>query len=141
MKEMSTEERRAFLARGTRTGKVATVRADGSPHVAPVWFVLDGDDLVFMTWHGSVKARSILRDGRTTVVVDEEVFPYSFVMVEGTATVSQDAEARERWAWRIAERYVPPHLVGQFAERNAADGEVVVRVVPRRVVARSAMAA
>lgn len=84
MKEMTAEERRAFLSHGTRTGKLATVRADGSPHAVPVWFVLDGDDLVFTTWHESVKARSIRRDGRMTLVVDEETFPYSFVMVEGT---------------------------------------------------------
>jgi hypothetical protein len=56
VKEMTAEERRAFLAHGTRTGKLATVRADGSPHAAPVWFVLDGDELVFKTWHESVKA-------------------------------------------------------------------------------------
>lgn len=140
MKGMTAEERRAFLAHGTRTGKLATVRADGSPHSVPVWFVPDGDELVFMTWHDSVKARSILRDGRMTLVVDEEAFPYSFVMVEGTATVSHDTESRRRWARRIAERYVPPHLVKEYAERNAADGELVVRVVPRRIVARAAMA-
>lgn len=139
MNEMTVEERRAFLAHGTRTGKLATVRADGSPHAVPVWFVPDGDELVFMTWHDSVKARSILRDGRMTLVVDEEAFPYSFVMVEGTATVSHDADSRRRWARRIAERYVPPQLVTEYAERNAAAGELVVRVVPR-VVARAAMA-
>jgi len=47
--KMSPEEIREFLAHGTRTGKLATVRANGAPHVAPVWFVLDGDDLVFNT--------------------------------------------------------------------------------------------
>lgn len=141
MKDMTNEERRAFLAHGTRTGKLATVRADGSPHAAPVWFVPDGDNLVFMTWHESVKAKSILRDGRATLVVDEETFPYSFVMVEGTAKVSRDEESRRRWARRIAERYVPAHLVETYAKRNAADGELVVRVVPSRIVARAAMAA
>ena len=44
---------RAFVAHGTRTGKLATVRRDGRPHVVPVWFVLDGDDLVFTTGAGS----------------------------------------------------------------------------------------
>jgi hypothetical protein len=73
-------------------------------------------------------------------VVDEAAFPYSFFMVEGAATVSHDAESRRHWARRIAERYVPPQLVEEYAERNAADGELVVRVVPRRVVARAAMA-
>ena len=46
---MSDEERRAFLSAGTRTGILSTVRRDGRPHAAPIWFVLDGDDIVFTT--------------------------------------------------------------------------------------------
>jgi hypothetical protein len=46
-----------------------------------------------MTWHESVKARAILRDGRTTVVVDDAAFPYSFVMVEGSPVVPQMIKA------------------------------------------------
>ena len=46
---MGDEERRRFMMEGTRTGKVATVRPDASPHVTPIWFVLDGDDVVLMT--------------------------------------------------------------------------------------------
>jgi hypothetical protein len=39
---MSDDEVRAFvLAEPPHTAKVATVRADGSPHLAPVWFALD----------------------------------------------------------------------------------------------------
>ena len=47
--KMTEEEWREFVSYGTRTGKLSTVSADGSPHVAPVWFVLDGDDVVFNT--------------------------------------------------------------------------------------------
>jgi PPOX class probable F420-dependent enzyme len=138
MKEMTAEERRAFLAHGTRTGKLATVRADGSPHAAPIWFVLDGDELVFMTWHDSVKARSILRDGRTTLVVDEAAFPYSFVMVEGTATVSDDAESRRRWARRIAERYSPTPARGGICgtERGRRRARRPRRAAPCRCSSR-----
>ncbi len=46
---MTRAEVRSFLGHGTRTGKLATVGADGGPHVMPVWFVLDGDELVFTT--------------------------------------------------------------------------------------------
>ena len=42
---MNEQQARQVLAAGTHTGKLATVRADGSPHVAPAWLVLDGDDL------------------------------------------------------------------------------------------------
>ena len=62
MREMTSDERRAFLLTGTRTGKLATVRPDGRPHVAPVWFVLDGvtekgDVVVFTTGADTVKGR------------------------------------------------------------------------------------
>lgn len=49
MKRMSPDEQRAFLVNRLRTAKLATVRANGRPHVAPVWFDLDGDDLIFTT--------------------------------------------------------------------------------------------
>ena len=47
--EMNAEQLREFLSRGTRTAKLATTMRDGSPHVMPVWFVLEGDELVFNT--------------------------------------------------------------------------------------------
>ena len=59
MYEMADDERRAFLLQGTRTGKLATVRRDGRPHVVPIWFLLDGDDVVLTTGADTVKGRNI----------------------------------------------------------------------------------
>ncbi|HLI08028.1 MAG TPA: pyridoxamine 5'-phosphate oxidase family protein [Ktedonobacteraceae bacterium] len=67
-----TPEVRTFLLTGTRTAKVATVRADGRPHVAPVWFLLDDDSIVFTTWHTTVKAKNIRRDPRVCLCIDDE---------------------------------------------------------------------
>jgi len=72
---MTPGEVRAFLCHGTRTAKVATSGPSGQPHVMPVWFVLDGDELVFTTWGDSVKGRNLRRSPRAAVVVDEEVAP------------------------------------------------------------------
>ena len=55
-------------ARPAHTAKLAVVKADGSPHVAPVWIDLDGDDVVFTTGSDTVKGRAILRDPRVSVV-------------------------------------------------------------------------
>ena len=49
------------------TGKLATVRIDGSPHVAPIWFVVDGDSLVFTTNEDTLKGRAIRRDPRVAL--------------------------------------------------------------------------
>ena len=83
MRTLTTAEAQAFLLHGTRTAKFATVRADGRPHVMPIWFVLDNDDIVFTTWHTTVKAANIRRDGRVGLGVDDETPPYAFVFVEG----------------------------------------------------------
>jgi PPOX class probable F420-dependent enzyme len=80
MHTMSPAEARAFLLARPRTAKLATVRADGRPHVAPVWFDLDGDDLRFTTWHASVKAVNLRRDPRVSLCVDDEAPPFAFVM-------------------------------------------------------------
>ena len=34
--KMTDEQWHAFVSEGTRTGKLATVRADGRPHLAPI---------------------------------------------------------------------------------------------------------
>jgi nitroimidazol reductase NimA-like FMN-containing flavoprotein (pyridoxamine 5'-phosphate oxidase superfamily) len=57
MQEMTTEEYRSFLLDRARTASLARVRADGRPHVAPIWFDLDGDTFVFTTWDSSVSVR------------------------------------------------------------------------------------
>ncbi|MBP2406407.1 nitroimidazol reductase NimA-like FMN-containing flavoprotein (pyridoxamine 5'-phosphate oxidase superfamily) [Streptomyces syringium] len=67
---MSKEQRQAFLSEGTRAGKLSTVRADGSPHIAPIWFLLDRDDLIFNTGENTVKGRNPARDGRVALCME-----------------------------------------------------------------------
>ena len=136
---MTDDEIRAFLAHGTRTGKVATTRLDGRPHVAPVWFVLDGDDLVFMTGADTLKGKTLRRDPRVALVVDLEEQPYAFVLVEGTVTISTDLEEMLPLSIRIAERYVDADAAEQFGRRNAVEGELLVRLHPTRITSADDM--
>src|SRR5438874_10253748 len=96
-----TTEQRAFLLKDTRTGKLATVRKDGRPHVVPIWFELDGDTLVFTTGETSVKAANIRRDPRVCICVDDEMPPFAYIQIEGTAVLTADSEALLYWATRI----------------------------------------
>ncbi len=100
---MSGEEIRAFLSHDARTGKLATVRPDGSPHVAPIWFVVDDDGtVVFTTGRDTVKGRALQRDPRISMVVDDEAPPFAYVRVDGTADLSEDLDAMLPWATAIA---------------------------------------
>jgi PPOX class probable F420-dependent enzyme len=129
-----TAEQRAFLLEGTRTGKLATVRKDGRPHVVPIWFVLDGDTLVFTTGEASVKAANMRRDPRVAFCVDDEIPPYAYIMIEGTASFSTDNDALLYWATRIAGRYMGEDLAEAYGKRNGVPGELLVHVTPTRVI-------
>jgi PPOX class probable F420-dependent enzyme len=141
MKDMSKDEVTDFLMSGTRTGKLATVQADGRAHVVPVWFVLDGDDLLFNTWHKSVKAKNMQRDGRVTLCVDHEAPPYDFVMLEGHVTFSEEPEEVKYWATQIGARYMGADQAEAFGERNSVPGEWLVRLKVDKVIAKKELAA
>jgi len=129
-----TSEHRNFLMEQVRTAKLATVREDARPHVTPVWFVLDGDTLVFTTWHTSVKAVNIRRDGRVCLCVDDEKPPFSYIQIEGIAVMSADSEELNYWSTRIAGRYMGEDLAEAYGKRNSVEGELLVRVTPTKVV-------
>jgi PPOX class probable F420-dependent enzyme len=136
MTQMTDAEWRDFVMTGTRTGKLAVTRADGRPHVTPIWFVLDGDDVVLTTQSGGVKGRALRRDPNAALCVDDQEPPYSYVMIEGKASLSDDPGELLRWATAIGGRYMGAENAGQFGARNAVPGELLVRLRVTNVVAR-----
>ncbi|MDO0931164.1 PPOX class F420-dependent oxidoreductase [Streptomyces sp. DG2A-72] len=138
--KMTDEEWRAFVSDGTRTGKLSTVRADGSPHVAPIWFVLDGDDVVFNTGSRSVKGRNLARDGRVALCVDADRPPFDYVILTGRAHISEDVAELRHWAARIGARYMGEERAEEFGDRNGVPGELLVRVTIDKVLAEKGVA-
>ena len=135
-----TPEVRAFLLHATRTGKLATVRPDGRPHVVPIWFVLDEDTLLFTTWHTTVKATNIRLNPHVSLCVDDENPPFAYAMLEGTATLVDDQEQLKLWATHIAARYMGPDLAEAYGNRNAVPGELVVRVTINKIIFKDKVA-
>lgn len=140
MARMTEAEWKTFIASGTLTAKAATTRADGRPHVTPVWFVLDGDDLIFMTDGTSVKANTLRRDPRIALCVDDQTPPYTFVVIEGTATISDDPTDLLHWATVIGGRYMGQDRAEVYGKRNGVPGEFLVRVTPTSVIAEKDIA-
>jgi PPOX class probable F420-dependent enzyme len=135
MKRMTKAEYKRFLLEGTKTGNIATVKKDVSPHVVPIWFYLDGDDLLFTTGEQSIKAKNMKRDPRVCVSVDDQTPPYAFVQIEGIATFSDNLNEMLYWATRIGGRYMGERNAVAFGKRNAVPGELLVRIRPTKVVA------
>ena len=137
MKAMTTDEFKAFMLGTARTGKLATVREDGRPHVAPIWFDMDGDVIVFTTWETTVKGKNILRDGRVSLCVDDDKPPFAYAIVEGLAEIAAPTpEEFLHWATRIAGRYMGAELAESYGKRNAVLGELLIRLTPTRINAQ-----
>ena len=135
--EMSREEWRSFLTEPARTAKLATVRPDGRPHVAPIWIVLaDDDTVVFTTGADTIKGRAVRTDPRVALCVDDDRPPFSYVLVEGRAEVSEEPGDLLKWATRLGGRYMGAARAEEFGRRNAVPGELLVRVRPTKVVGR-----
>jgi PPOX class probable F420-dependent enzyme len=124
-----------FLSAGTRTGMLGFVASDGRPLVTPVWFVVDDGQLVFTTARNTPKGRALQRDPRVAICVDDPHPPYSFVQVQGTATITEDPADVLDIAIRTGARYMGADRAEEFGRRNAVPGEVAVRVRPTKVIA------
>ncbi|MGZ4689484.1 MAG: PPOX class F420-dependent oxidoreductase [Acidimicrobiia bacterium] len=139
---MSEAEVRAFLmSEPPHTGKLATTRKDGSPHVAPVWYVLDDHgDIVFTTGAETLKGRCLRRDPRAAMCVDDERPPFSFVIVRGTVELSNDLGDVRHWAGIIGGRYMGADHADAYGERNGVPGELLVRLRPESTTSKKDLA-
>jgi PPOX class probable F420-dependent enzyme len=152
MTEMSKDEIARFVMQGTFTGKLATVRTDGSSHVVPIWFVLDSGsskkrgnrigNIIFTTYSSSVKANNIMQNNRVCICIDDQKPPFSFVAIFGTAKIHTYKENEVlKWATKIAERYMGRKNAEAYGERNSGKGAVLVQINPTRIFAEKDIAA
>lgn len=147
-----------------RTAKIAVVRKDGSPAVAPIWVALDDGEIVFTTGRDTLKGKAIARDERVSLCWDDERPPFSFVTVYGRARIVEDVDQVFEWAGQLGARYMGADRAEEcslrstgfnqlgsenarssrsrsarfnrlYAKRNGGPDEVLVRVRPERVVA------
>jgi hypothetical protein len=132
---MTKKECQSFLRDRARTAVLATVRADGRPHAAPVWFELDGDTFVFTTGQDTVKGRNMRRDPRVTLCIDDEAPPFHFVVIEGTAELTAEDPDLLHWATRIGGRYMGAERADEYGQRNAVPTELLVRITPQKILA------
>jgi PPOX class probable F420-dependent enzyme len=135
MAAMTDAQWREFVTAGTKTGKLAVTRQDGRPHVTPVWFTLDGDDVVLTTHESGVKGRVLRRDPRAAICVDDQQPPYSFVVIEGHVTLFDDLAEVRKWSAVLGGRYMGAERAEEFGARNGVPGELLVRLHADKVIA------
>jgi hypothetical protein len=133
---MTESEALDFLRQApARPAVCATTRVDGRPHATPVWYDVDDDgSVVFTTGRDTVKGKTLARTGWATLCVDDDAPPYSFVILEGPVTLSDDLDEVRALAGRLGARYMGADRAEDYAERNGVPGELAVRLRPTKVL-------
>jgi PPOX class probable F420-dependent enzyme len=133
---MSADEVRAFLtSEPARPAILGTTRADGRPHVAPIWYAVDDDgSIVFTTGEDTVKGRNLRRAGHAAMTVQDDVAPFSFVTLEGPVAISDALQAVQHWAAIIGGRYMGADRAEEYGRRNGVPGELLVRLTPTKTI-------
>ena len=150
MAQMTIIDIKKFLMKDTFTGKLATVKINESPHVVPIWFVVEEvnsrnknkvGNIYFTTGQESVKAKNIQRDSRVSICVDDQTPPFSFVSICGNAKLIPYKQKEVlKWATKIAERYMGKKNAKAYGERNSGEDEVLLRIRPTKIIAEKDVA-
>jgi hypothetical protein len=102
------------------------------PDAVPVWFWWDGESVYFSTKSDSRKARNVERQPRVVLHNGDGADP---IIIKGVAEPAAATDELERVDRAYAEKYVAPDS-GESAT-IFIEGDVVLRVTPRRVIAWS----
>jgi len=142
MSEMTKDEIKKFLLQGTFTGKLGTINKDGTPHVVPIWYTVDEEDkIIFNTGDKSVKVKNIRRDNRVRLCIDDQTPLFSFVTIDGVAElISSEPSELYKWAKIIAARYMGNDMSEVYGKRNSAEGELLIKIKPVRVIGQKNIA-
>ena len=126
MSQTLLNERQLRFVQKPRIGRLATIRADGAPHVAPVWYRYDDGAFLVLTERGSQKHRNIERDARVELCIDDEQPPYHTVLVRGRVTV-REAPGRE-WREALAIHYLGEERGKRYIAENMHPNDVMLRI-------------
>jgi PPOX class probable F420-dependent enzyme len=129
MPDMTQNEIAAYLAEPGHDLILATVNADGQPHAVPVWYIMDGGDIVFSTGYGGVKGPNMRANPKVAACVSQPADPIMFVSVQGDAVEVADVGEKRRLTESIMRRYGNSDAI----EGDMAD-TFVVRIKARTTV-------
>jgi PPOX class probable F420-dependent enzyme len=106
---------------------LATLMADGSPQIAPVWVGRDGDRILVATGDGSLKARNAKRDARVALSLVDFTNPYEELQIRGRVV-----EVRADGDLAIMDRISHKYTSAPFPRRDPV-GRIVLVIEADRV--------
>ncbi len=128
---MTPEERKLFLEKH-RLAVLGVERKDAPPHLSPVYYVLDGDDVLISVTETRIKTALIRRSGRLSLCVLHEEFPFPYLRIEGVARIENDGapELMVRIAEKMSGTPVADSVRPMIEQRARDEQRVVLRLTP-----------
>jgi PPOX class probable F420-dependent enzyme len=115
------------LLDGKNFGFFATLMADGSPQVTPVWVDRERDTIVINTVRGRTKQRNLSRDTRVALAIVDWRRPYTWAQIRGRV-VQQSDEGAESHIDKLSVKYLGlKRYPGKDRPRT------IVRIKPEKV--------
>lgn len=126
-----TAEQRVFLD-ARRFAVLGTVNPSGSPHLTIMWYLVDGDEILFNTKAGRAKESNLARDPRVSILVYDET-GYRYMRIDGRVRVIADPETAHRDIARLAVRYHGESKAARAIERFNKEPRISYRLPTTRV--------
>ena len=117
------------LLEGQHFAHVATVMADGTPQVTPVWIDHEGDTVTFNTAAGRFKEKNLRRDPNVAISIIDAENPYQPLIIRGKVTEMTEEGADEQID-ALAKRYMG---VDEYPLRQPGEQRVMVKITPEKV--------
>jgi PPOX class probable F420-dependent enzyme len=133
MPALKRKELEEFLA-APNIARVATVRKDGSPFVAPVWYDWDGESCYIVGRKRSSWVENIEHEPRVTVLIDRDESPNPKVTIEGRAEVI--GRGLEDWVEigkRMVKKYFGPEAGESYLQDSIDQPRVTIKITPTRI--------
>ena len=133
---MSDDEISSFLEAG-RDLQVASINADGTPHLVTMWYAMQDGEIAFWTYGKSQKIINLRRDPRLTVLVASgEVYQQlKGVSIQGQAEIVDDPDDVLRYGEAVYERYWGPlNDTVREGVRAMCAKRVVIVVKPEKIL-------
>lgn len=136
---MMPDEHREFLE-NHRLAVVAVQRKDKPPSLSPVYYTVDGDEIVISTTATRLKGRVVRRSPDVVLCVLDEEFPFPYLTVYGKGRIEQDGavEVMARIGEVMFGNPIGPEAFPMLEERARTEQRVVLRVTPERFSTRPA---
>jgi PPOX class probable F420-dependent enzyme len=130
-----TEGQREFLDK-QRLCIVGFARKAGPPHMSPVYYALDGDEIIISTTASRLKAKAVRRNAEVSLCVLGEAPPFPYLLIYGKGTIEDEGavDVMMKIGERMTGNPVPESARAAVEERARTEGRVVLRVVPERAL-------